>query len=84
MAKFQKGHPKLGGKRKGSKHKATLVKDFVESWREFERTPEYDENWKRRVKAGRAAHLETLGIKLVHPETSNHNITGRLIVEWES
>ena len=84
MARFQPGHKLAKGRPPGAKNKATLAKDFVESWREFERTPDYDENWKRRVKAGRAAHLETLGIKLVHPEQLNHNVTGKLIIEWES
>lgn len=29
MAKFQKGHPKIGGRVKGSKNKATLFKERI-------------------------------------------------------
>ena len=80
---FPKGH-KGPGRPKGAKNKATIAKDFVQSWAEFEKSPEYEANWKQRVFKGRAAHLETLGIKLVHPEQTTHNITGKLVIEWES
>jgi hypothetical protein len=84
MARFQPGHKLAKGRPKGAKNKATLAKDFVQHWAEFEKDPEYIANRTRRILAGRAAHLETLGIKLVHPEQSNHNLTGKLVIEWES
>ena len=84
MARFQPGHRFAKGRPPGAKNKKTLARDFVTSWREFEQSPEFDANWKRRVLAGRAAHLETLGIKLVHPEQTQHQITGKLVIEWEN
>lgn len=71
------------GRPKGAKNKATLARDFVQAFREFQQTETYHQNWQARVLRGRAAHLETIGIKLLNPEANAVNLTGKLVIEWE-
>ena len=57
---FQKGHKKLGGRKRGTPNKATRdVKDF---FAEFMNSPEYQDNIRQRILAGRAVPIEQTGL----------------------
>jgi hypothetical protein len=57
---FQKGHKKLGGRKRGTPNKAT--RDVKEFFAEFMSSPEYQDNIRQRILAGRAVPIEQVGL----------------------
>jgi hypothetical protein len=57
---FEKGHKKLGGRKKGTPNRAT--RDVKEFFKEFLESAEYQENVQQRILAGRALPIEQVGL----------------------
>jgi len=84
MARFQPGHKLAKGRPPGAKNKATIARDFIESFSEFSKSPEYEDSWRRRVLSGRAPHLETYGLKQIYGDRRDVNVSGDLVLRWQS
>ena len=66
MAKFQKGHKKLGGRKKGTPHKKTVELNMLTRLAPFIDGDEYTSNVKQRILRGRAPHMETYLAQRLH------------------
>lgn len=57
MAKFEPGHPKLGGRKRGTPNRATA--EIREAARRLLEDPEYQAGLRQRLIAGQASYMET-------------------------
>ncbi len=66
MGRFQPGHKKLGGKKKGTPNKATVEKNLLTRAADWINGEPYFANVKQRVERGRAPHMESYFAQRLH------------------